>query len=355
MYLLVAQQLLIMLLIAAAGFGVSIFFNFGENEQKFVSKTLLYFINPALIISRFNGLSFKIELLQNLFVIILISFAAHLCLTLVAFIFVRSKTEYGKDLDSIDRLGIVFTNCAFIGIPLIEGVFGNLSDGSGENAIFYLLGYVIVFNICLWTFGIKIFGGEINIFKVFANPNIVSVIIGLLLFCAPFELPVIIAKPISYIGEMTVGMSMLLLGMLFANSSRKFSKKSVNGLKTISCEESSAMKKNAQNFKERKNNYAGRIAWVCFLRCILAPAITFLLVAFFAKIFGFLSEIHLISYVVLICVLCPIGMSVSSFAVLFNKDESYSALIVLATSALCVLTIPGAIAVAEVLFEMWNI
>ncbi len=349
MYLLVARQLVIMLLIATAGFCVSKFFKFGNREQKFVSKTLLYFVNPALIITKFNGQTFQVQLLENLGIMVLVSFVAHVALTVVALVFVRSKNAEAKELDAIDRLGIVFTNCAFIGIPLIEGAFGDLPNNGGQNAIFYLLGYVIVFNIYLWTFGIKMFGGKINFLKVITNPNIVSVIAGVCLFCAPFELPQIIAKPVEYIGEMTVGMSMLLLGMLFANYGKSEEPENAlenNCLKSSFDDDSSSAVKNKKTGKK----YFGRVAKVCLLRCIVSPCFAFLFVLLFAKVFGWVEDIRLMSYVILICVLCPIGMSVSSFAVLFNKDESYSGLTVLATSALCVVTIPAAIAAAEMIY-----
>lgn len=63
MYLLVIKQLVIMLIIAVSGFVLSRIFKFGKDEQKFVSKFLLYFINPCLILSHFN-LDFNFEKLK---------------------------------------------------------------------------------------------------------------------------------------------------------------------------------------------------------------------------------------------------------------------------------------------------
>mgnify|MGYP003305346482 CR=1 FL=1 len=78
-----------------------------------------------------------------------------LIVMLLEFCFVALPNLLGRDVLSIANsvilrcilaavliaiIAIAFTNCAFIGIPLIEGVLG--SEG-----VFYLLGYIVVFNI----------------------------------------------------------------------------------------------------------------------------------------------------------------------------------------------------------------
>ena len=108
------------------------------------------------------------------------------------------------------KIAIAFTNCAFIGIPLIEGVLG--SEG-----VFYLLGYIVVFNIFLWTFGYAIIDGKVHVKKLLTNPNIIAVLFGIILFCIPVKLPDIIYSPLKLIGGMNTATSMVLLGMLFAN------------------------------------------------------------------------------------------------------------------------------------------
>ena len=60
------------------------------------------------------------------------------------------------------------------------------------------------------------------------------------------------------------------------------------------------------------------------------------------KYFAF-ANLDLIEYVtkiVLIASLCPAGISVSTFACLFNKDSFYSNFLVCFTHILCVITIP---------------
>ena len=77
MYILVIKQLVIMLLIAALSFFVSRKFKFGENEKQFVSKILLFFINPCLILNQFN-IDFEAEKFKSFGVCFVLSFIVHL-------------------------------------------------------------------------------------------------------------------------------------------------------------------------------------------------------------------------------------------------------------------------------------
>ena len=90
MYILVIKQLVIMLLIAALSFFVSRKFKFGENEKQFVSKLLLFFINPCLILNQFN-IDFEAEKFKSFGVCFVLSFIVHLVMVLLSLVFFRNK------------------------------------------------------------------------------------------------------------------------------------------------------------------------------------------------------------------------------------------------------------------------
>lgn len=313
MCFLVIKQLLIMFLIAASGFVVTRQFKFGELEQQFVSKILIYFVNPILVFSRFD-MDFDTENLRNFGIVLVLAIVIHFVMVAVALVFCRSKSDEDKELDQIDKLNVVFTNCAFIGIPLIDGIFPD------TNAVFYLLPFIVVFNVFLWVFGYGIFCGRVNIKKLILNPNIIAVVAGFLLFCCPFRLHDVIAIPLKQISGMNTALAMFLLGMLFAN------------------------------FHGFKKSYIMHIVKLCILRFVVVLIFVFAVVFAASRIFSYIQDIRLICYVTYIAVLCPVAMSVSSFAVLFNKDESYAGLSVLATSLFCVISLPLSVALAECFF-----
>lgn len=89
---------------------------------------------------------------------------------------------------------------------------------------------------------------------------------------------------------------------------------------------------------------------LCVLRFAVVLIFVFLIILAASRVFADVPDIRLICYVTYIAALCPVAMSVSSFAVLFNKDESYSGLGVLATSLVCVVTLPLSVALAEFFF-----
>lgn len=315
MYFTVFKQLAIMALIAVVGFSVTRIFKFGKTEQQFFSKILLYVINPCVIFNIFN-VEFSSARLKELSVAFILSWVAHLALTILAFIFCRSKKPEVKDLDYLDRIAVVFTNSGFIGIPLINGVFG-------QAGAFYLMGYLAVFNIYLWTFGYYMVTRKMQPLKIITNPNIIAVVAGIIIFCIPGQLPDIIASPVRHISDTNAAVSMLLLGMLFATFTKP---------------------------KGSVKEFVLRIAKTTLVRLVFSAVVMFFIAWAAISLFSTMENIRLISYVVFIAALCPVGMSVSSLAVVFNRDESYSSMLVAVSSALCILTLPLSVAIAERFF-----
>ena len=96
-----------MLIISAASFFVSKIFKFGKTEQQFVSKMLLFFVNPSLIISHFD-MDFDEQKLKAFGIVALLSVAAHFLMLFTALVFARSKKAEDKSLDCIDKLSVIF-------------------------------------------------------------------------------------------------------------------------------------------------------------------------------------------------------------------------------------------------------
>ena len=93
-----------------------------------------------------------------------------------------------------------------------------------------------------------------------------------------------------------------------------------------------------------------RVVRVCIIKDVVAMLVVLSVLYGAFRLFANVDEIRLMCYVCYIAALCPVGMSVSSFAVIFNKDESYSGLLVLVTSVICVVTLPLSVALAEKIF-----
>lgn len=315
MYITVFKQLIIMLLISVLSYAFSRKKQFSSKAADFLSQIMLFFVNPCLIFSSFNR-EFDVQKLRELAFVILLSIAAHLLMTVLVTVFIRSKNAADRTLDGIDKVGLVFTNSGFIGIPLIYGVFG-------QDGVFYLTGYLAVFNIYLWTYGEYQMSHSFKPKKIITNVNVLAVLLGLVLFCMPFTLPEVIAKSLGYISEMNTALSMFLLGLLFATFR-----------------------------KNERVSYTGRVIRVILVRLVACSIVNLLLVYVVWRFTPLGASYVTELFVVYIASLCPVGMSVSSFACIFKKDASYAGLIVLTTSVLCVVSVPLFVRLAELLMGL---
>lgn len=305
MFSLVMRQLIIMTIIGLGGFIYAKIVKVQESEYKFLSKLLLYFINPFMIVNSFNK-EFNPEKFKQLMFVILLALLAHFVMALLGTFTSKEK---------VDRLAVSLTNCGFVGIPLIRGVFG-------DEGVFFLMGYLVVFNTMVWTYGYYQMGGSISIKKIITNPNIVAITFGLILYVTPIALPELIMKPINMIGDLNTAVSMILIGILLANF----------------------------NFSESKA-YAFNITKTLILRLIVTGILNILIFFLVYKLFGNFPEIKLLIYVVLMASLCPVATSIPGLAVVFNKDATYASVLVSLSSLLCLFTLPALVALAEVVIK----
>ncbi len=334
-----------MLLIGICGFVFGKIFKCGDSEQKFLSKLLLYFINPCMVFNTFNRDFDSARLLRFLFVIA-IALVLHFVMIIISFFASKSKDLGQEDYKQIDRVAMVFTNCGFIGIPLINGVFG-------DEGVFYLMGYLVVFNVLLWTYGYYQIGGKMNFKKIITNPNIIAVILGITLFCLPFKLPELIQKPLSMIAETNTAMAMILIGLLFSNfklpkNSEIAPQNSVVEPNPLVLESNNTP---VEPVESPKSIFLHRVIRAIIVRLVLMSIINFGVIIGLYKIFAFMPDIRLIVFVSYICSMCPTATSVPSLACVFDKDASYASLLVPLTSLGCILTIPAFVALAEVVIK----
>lgn len=305
MFFLVMRQLTIMAIIGLGGFIYAKIVKVQESEYKFLSKLLLYFINPFMIVNSFNQ-TFDSQKFKQLIFVVLLALVVHFIMVLLGAFTTKDK---------VDRLAVSLTNCGFVGIPLVRGVFG-------DEGVFFLMGYLVVFNTMVWTYGYYQMGGSISIKKIITNPNIIAITFGLVLYVSPIALPEIIMKPINMIGDLNTAVSMILIGILLANF----------------------------NFAESKA-YVVKILKTLFLRLILTGILNIAVCFVIYKLFGNFPQINLLIYVVLIASLCPVATSIPGLAVVFNKDATYASVLVSLSSVLCLFTLPAVIALAELVIK----
>ena len=136
------------------------------------------------------------------------------------FLFKFDRFSKNENLSTY-KFASVYSNCGFMGIPLIEALFG--ADGT-----FFAIPYLAVFNILLWSHGIGLYemngNGKIQWNKVVKNPCIISSVLGFVLFFfgVIYKMPNVVTKPVFYLASMNTPLSMIIIGANFVSITEPF-------------------------------------------------------------------------------------------------------------------------------------
>lgn len=193
----------------------------------------------------------------------------------------------------------VFSNCGFIGFPIVFSIYGN-------EGVIYASIFNLFFTAFLWTYGVILFNVKMkreDIKKVLLNPAIVAVFIGLIIMIFGFDIPSVLSSTLDLVGNMTSPLSMIIVGVILGNA------------KIISY------------LKDKTIYYSA------FLKLIIMPCILIL-------ISRLLKDTSLVIKTLIIVTAMPAAAMTSILAESFDKESEYSAVIVFITTLFSVITFP---------------
>lgn len=184
--------------------------------RSMLSDLAIYVFLPCAVFASFqNGVGIE-QLIGGGF-ILLISFVQSGFAWLVGRIAFRNcQPEQGKIL----RYGTLIANSAFAGLPVLEQVYGTMG-------VFYGSIYIIPNRIMMWTAGMALFQEEKNekltawLVKIFLNPGMIAVFLGVGRMLLPFSIPGFIDTAVSAIGGCTTAIPILIVGSILADTSVK--------------------------------------------------------------------------------------------------------------------------------------
>lgn len=271
-----------------------------ENTGAELSKFLLMIVNPCVILHAFQ-IEYKPELANGLVISVLLAIISNTLGVVVATLLIRKNPERKEYI--VERFAIVFSNCGFMGIPLIQAVVGDIG-------VFYASTYVAVFNFFTWTYGVSIMKGKMSvkdILKVLTSAPIISIVVGIAIFLFSIKLPVIVAKPIEFISSLNTPLAMIVTGIYLARTNIK------SALKNI------------------------RIFVISAIRLIVVPAIMLIVFAFI----GAENEIFTSLLVAnMIATACPTASSTLMMSRMFERNAEYASMIITVSTLFSILTIP---------------
>lgn len=298
------NQILIMFLIIIAGiicFKVHII---NKTVNKKLSEFLLQIVNPLLIFNSYQR-EFSKELLDGLLISFLLGIITHLVAIAVSHVFLRGKN---KDDVMLERFSVIYTNCGFMGIPLINGIIGS-------QGVFYITAYLTVFNLLIWSQGVIMMTGRQSpkaMVKTLVSPTILATFLGVIAFATQLRVPYIIFQSFDYIASMNTPMAMIIAGVTIAQTDIW------------------------------KSFFKVRIYLVVFLRLFAIPLVLLLLY----------TRFNINSNVITAAILaagCPAAATGTLFALRYNKNSLYASEIFGITTIASLVSIPILMAITGVL------
>lgn len=206
----ILNQTIIMLLLIMAGIICSKTGIISKETNKQLSTFVLQVVNPVLILMSFQT-EYRSELAKNLVITFGLSVLAFAIMIGSAMLFVR-KGE-GRET-AVERFAATYSNCAFMGIPLLNALFG-------AEGVFYLTAFITVFNFFVWTHGVILLSGERDfrqVAKVFYSPTIIAIVLGIIMFFAHIRIPAVPAQALQFIANINTPMAMIVSGVTMADT-----------------------------------------------------------------------------------------------------------------------------------------
>ena len=271
-----------------------------ETNKNLVNLLLSVFM-PASLFSAFPATADD-SLLNLFFLGLLAGFVVMLSLILLSKL-IFNQNLWRKSLATEAQFAFIFNNATFLGYPIISTTFG-------ERGIIPYCGFIIAFNLALFSYGIWLFKrAESKHFfrKTLLNPNIIAVLLGMLVFLFHVELPTILTSSVKYVAGATTPLSLICIGFMLSSANLK------------------------------KVIHSWRLLIISLIQLLLCPFVTYGLL----RLIGFPDE------VVIVCTLIqalPTATSLGLFAEKYGgRVEESSELVVIST--LCsILTLPLIIA-----------
>lgn len=265
-----------------------------DEGKKQLSSLVMYIVNPLLIFLAYQT-DFREELISGLLwttVMAIITYAAFILLSKLIF-----REKEGREA-AIEQFSAVYSNCGFMGTPLIFGVFG--SEG-----VFLQNGFITVFNLCVWTHGVMTMRGDrkASLLRAVKTPAVIAVFLGMILFFLQIRIPEIPYTALNNVAEMTTPLAMLVAGASIVSSN---------------------LMKSLKNL---------RVYVVAAFRLIIFPIIGFLLIMW-------LPASDMAKLITLIEIACPTATIGLMFAITYNKNAEYCSQIFAVTTLLSMGTLP---------------
>lgn len=208
--LVIAFQAVVMFILLGVGYLLYRLKFLDDDSTRRLSNIVITVINPIVIFNAYQT-DFKPELAKGLLYAMILAFSCQTVMVLIGRLAVRKKSENFR----VERFAAGYSNCAFMGIPLVQAAFG-------AEGVFYLTAFITAFNVFMWTHGVILMSGQKqspkSLLKILISPAIISIVLGVLFFLTGLRVPEIIGQPLNYLGAMNTPLAMIVSGATIAKA-----------------------------------------------------------------------------------------------------------------------------------------
>lgn len=293
------RTMVVLFTIMLVGYGLNKLGILRKESNSVLSELIVKVTGPVLVVNSVCGIDTtkdKGQIIQIFFIGIL------LYALLIAFsqIIIR-LLNLNKESGNIYALMLTFTNTSFIGFPILRVLYG-------DYAIFASSILHMPFNILIYSYGVYMIqkqGDDKRKFNIkdVLNTGVIAAIIALIIFLFGINVPGVVQEVLSMIGEITIPLSMILIGSSLALIPLKYV------------------------FSDIK------IYLISFIKLIVMPAITY----FIARLFT--SDSFLIAQLTIATAL-PAGSMIVMLTTQYKGNVKTASVGVFITTVLSVITIP---------------
>lgn len=299
----VAEKVAVLFLMISVGFGCSKFRVITQRGAAQITTILMYIVTPCLIVS---SLQQTIGTVSMQAIAVTSGVAALSDIVAIAtgtLLFRKSEDRRKKVL----RFALIYSNCGFMGLPLAQAVLG-------DQGVVYASVYMSVYNVFVWTHGYAMMSGneKISLKKIFLNPGVIGLAVGLPLFAFSVHLPDVIEAPLSGFSSLNTPLAMLVIGTYIA-------------------------KVNLRDLFLDKDVY-----WVSFYRLVLVPAV-------FLGVLWLLRPEPMVLMSCMMLASAPTAANTVLFAAMYGSDVKLASKTVTITTLFSIFTMPIFAALAQMI------
>lgn len=204
MFITVFTQVSVLMLMIAVGFIAAKTGIMTEAGAACCTDIALIIATPCVIIKSLMR-RFDAAVMKSLLLAVVLTLLVQVLMITLGTLLLRSKDlRRQRTL----RFGSIFANCGFMSLPLQEVMLG--ADGT-----LYGSAYVIMFNLVVWSYGVYLISGDkryIQPKKLFVNPGIAGLLIGLIIFVFSVPVPRVLSSTVNYLAAIYTPLPMLIIG-----------------------------------------------------------------------------------------------------------------------------------------------